>query len=473
MKRFFSAVASVLICAALIVVVGLIVYQGGYLDKFLSDNSFLNPENVASTLLKHTSSEKQAIKDGTLATQKIEIDSKAAGDVRVPVTQKVAAPGSYGYLAQQSGLSDMKTVQMQKLYHALVQNSYSVTQQKNDKGYYNVAQTVVKNATLDERNIRIAITAFKNDNPQIFWIANVYSYTYQGNDTVVQLYSYIPANECNQMVAQLNAKVSKIVVALPKNLSEFNRELMLYDTMAKSCIYDDAAAANSELWQAYTAYGTLVDGKAVCEGYSRAMQLLLSYANMQCRLVNGEGQNTLHMWNLVYVSNAWYHLDATWNDDDQIESHDYFNLSDAAILADHEISPQVSSLTNDEINGKNGSQHVSYNLSLPACKSNEQNYYRVKGIPIQSFTASADKNVVSALAAAAKRHDKYVSFFIGDTMDYEDAIDKLFHNSPYKYLYYVKAANKLAGDKNHIQYNQTVFFEAKASRGVTLKLSYE
>ena len=474
MKKFFSAVASVLICALLILVVAFALYQGGYLDKFLSNIPFVNSDNMASALLAtHTSSEKQPIKNDALTAKKIEIDSKATNDSYVAVTQKTAVAGSYGYLSQQSGLSNMKTVQMQKLYHVLVQNSYSVTQKKNDKGYYNIAQATIKNVNLDDSDIRVAITAFKNDNPHIFWIANVYSYTYQGKDTIVQLYSCVSADECNRMIAQLNAKVSKMVANLPTKLSEFDRELTLYDTLAKNCSYDDAAAENSELWKSYTAYGALIDGKAVCEGYSRAMQLLLSYANMQCRLVSGEGQNTLHMWNLVRLGNAWYHLDATWNDDDEIISHDYFNLSDSAILADHTISPQISTLTKDQINGKNGSQRVAYNLALPACKSNEQNYFRVKGIAIPAFTASADKSVISALTAAAQRHDQYVSFYIGDQLNYEDTVDKLFHNTPYKYLYYVKEANKAAADKNHIQYSQTVFFQAKASRGVTLKLSYE
>lgn len=475
MKKFFSAIASVLICASLILVVGGVLCQNGTINRFLSDNSFPTLDNVASALLKSNNSNsiKQLKRDDALTAKKIDIDANADDETRAAVTQKISSSGRYAFLSQKSGFYYMKTAQMQKLYQSLTKSSYSVAQNKNSKGYYSVAKVVMKNVKLDESDIRIAITAYKNDNPQIFWIANVYSYMYQGNDTVVQLYSYISAGECSQSVAKLNAKVSRIVSALPADLSEFDRELYLYDTVAKNCSYDDAAAANSDLWQSYTAYGALADGKAVCEGYSRAMQYLLSYANMECRLITGEGQNALHMWNLVNVNNAWYHLDATWSDDDQMMSHNYFNLNDSVIGIDHKISPQASALTKDQINGKNGSQHVAYNLSLPKCTSTQENFFRVKGIEIKGFNSSADKSVISALTSAAQRHEQYVAFYIDNNLDYNDTVDKLFQKTPYKYVYYVKETNKAVANNNRIQYNKTVFVESKNSRGVTLKLSYQ
>ena len=66
-------------------------------------------------------------------------------------------------------------------------------------------------------------------------------------------------------------------------MSELDRELYLFDSLASRCSYDTEAASNGENWKAYTQYGALVDGKAVCEGYARAMQSLLSCGGWKVR----------------------------------------------------------------------------------------------------------------------------------------------------------------------------------------------
>lgn len=68
-----------------------------------------------------------------------------------------------------------------------------------------------------------------------------------------------------------------------------------------------------------TAYGALVKGESVCEGYSRAFKSVMDKLGIPCVLVNGvfrHGENTLelHMWCEVQIDEKWYAVDATMDD---------------------------------------------------------------------------------------------------------------------------------------------------------------
>ncbi|WP_329902973.1 hypothetical protein [Porphyromonas pogonae] len=64
--------------------------------------------------------------------------------------------------------------------------------------------------------------------------------------------------------------------------------------------------------QAHDAYGSLVTGKAVCEGYSRALFRLLNPLDIQVICCT----SARHMWNRVKLDNSWYNCDVTWDDNE-------------------------------------------------------------------------------------------------------------------------------------------------------------
>ncbi len=70
-----------------------------------------------------------------------------------------------------------------------------------------------------------------------------------------------------------------------------------------------------------TAYGPLVAHESLCEGYSKAMKLVLDKAGIPCVTVQGVYKHTgeqmeLHMWNYVKIDDdgKWYAVDATFDD---------------------------------------------------------------------------------------------------------------------------------------------------------------
>lgn len=139
-------------------------------------------------------------------------------------------------------------------------------------------------------------TAFTWDHPEFFFIGNTYSYEgYQSGgrnyyNTFCLVFT-MNAVERHEASVWLNEKVNALLGAVPENSDAFETELFLHDALLEGCVYDNAAAGDDSPADAYpnafTAYGALVEGKAVCEGYSRAMQLLMHRSEIPCTLVSG------------------------------------------------------------------------------------------------------------------------------------------------------------------------------------------
>ena len=63
---------------------------------------------------------------------------------------------------------------------------------------------------------------------------------------------------------------------------------------------------------AYLAYGALVEGKAVCQGYVAAYDLLLRLEGIDCVAVTCQAAS--HGWTEATLDGVTYHIDPTWGD---------------------------------------------------------------------------------------------------------------------------------------------------------------
>lgn len=184
-------------------------------------------------------------------------------------------------------------------------------------------------------------TAVLYDHPSFFYIQGNY-FLSDSNDgaafrTLTLCYS-MTADERHTARTALEAAVADIREQLPPE--PYDRELYLYDRLMERCTYDAAAAAELKANpQAYTAYGALVEGRAVCEGYARALQLLLTDAGFAGVPVTGFDRSSQngHMWNLVRVNGALYYLDATYDDTEEVPHHRFFNITTQQLLLDRTI----------------------------------------------------------------------------------------------------------------------------------------
>lgn len=188
--------------------------------------------------------------------------------------------------------------------------------------------------------------AFFRDNPRFFYIDRTYSLEgYEKNGKPVYntllLQFTMDAAARDTAIRELDAAAQAILRECPSSEDEFAVELYLHNRLLSVCEYDDHAAAVSsdECANAYSAYGALVEGKAVCEGYAKAMQLLLNARSISATVVLGSAaeDNEAHMWNLVHINGENYYLDPTWNDDESGIRYTYFNVTSAMLSRTHVI----------------------------------------------------------------------------------------------------------------------------------------
>lgn len=152
---------------------------------------------------------------------------------------------------------------------------------------------------------------FLNENPDLFWLEPVCSFEADMNTgTVVRvLLSYEGSLHTEKARADFDAAVRKALQSVPVGAGDAAVCLALHDWLTAHVEYDQADYLPGS---DFSAYGALVDGCCVCEGYARAYSVLLGKCGIESRLVISEELN--HMWNLVKLDGEWYHVDVTWDD---------------------------------------------------------------------------------------------------------------------------------------------------------------
>lgn len=112
-----------------------------------------------------------------------------------------------------------------------------------------------------------------------------------------------------EQISTLENKVNTIINDL--NLDTLDKKaslLKIHDYILSNTIYDNE---NPSLYTS-SAYGSLINGHAVCSGYSDALALFLDKLDIP----NLKVSSTNHVWNLVYIDDTWLHIDLTWDDID-------------------------------------------------------------------------------------------------------------------------------------------------------------
>lgn len=268
--------------------------------------------------------------------------------------------------------SDSDAVVVDTVKYQDVYNNYVLYQQLSatEKVYYGMIYTAVRdhlstettienaegrsvsgirislaNARLSAEETSRLFESFYLDNPEFFFIDRTYSLAGQQinnqnvYDTLILQYT-MNAEQRSAATQQLNTAVQRLLKDRPVTDDDFETELYLHDALLSSCEYDQAATESSTKHpNAYSAYGALVQGKAVCEGYAKAMQILLNSVSIPTTVVRGfsaENQ-TGHMWNLVNINGENYYLDPTWNDGEPHHHYSYFNITSAALKRTHVI----------------------------------------------------------------------------------------------------------------------------------------
>lgn len=388
------------------------------------------------------------------------IAASAAQTKTVNISKGVAPRTEYQKVDQRSAYGALVAQGEKELYGLIGESVYQVSQTKNSMGYYPL-QAVEVPPGLNEARICETLAAFQDDNPQVFWVANAYSIGTLKGKTFLQLYSNLSLQQCDEYNQKFTELVAAAMRSVPSGLNEFGREEAIFRYLTDCCSYDNAAAADPNLWQSYTAYGALVNGKAVCEGYSRAMQLLCGYAGLQCILLRGTGDGGNHMWNGIDIDGNWYHLDVTWCDNTAL-IYNYFNITDQVLAETHQTAPAVSTMSDSQIQNAAGF----YNLVVPRCDSTLANYFLVRGIRVGSPDGLDDGAVVKAMAEQMTAGGKTIAFSVGPDGDFDAAVAELIREMPV----YLRESAKDAGKTLNLK--SISYLTDGPDRGVNVVVPY-
>lgn len=135
----------------------------------------------------------------------------------------------------------------------------------------------------------------------------------------------ITHNYDKRMIYDINNKVNQIISKyITPNMNDKEKIRVIHDYIINTTKYDKNKSENSHL-----AYGALLEGLAICSGYTDAMSIFLYKLNIPNYKISDMDEE--HIWNLVKLDDKWYHLDLTWddpiNDLTDVLSHKYFLIT--------------------------------------------------------------------------------------------------------------------------------------------------
>lgn len=92
----------------------------------------------------------------------------------------------------------------------------------------------------------------------------------------------------------------------------------IFNLICNNVSYDERVSATTRLGQfsseistARTAYGALVNGRTICNGYARGFKAICDKMDLPCWVVCGEKDGVKHAWNIVYLDDKQFFVDCT------------------------------------------------------------------------------------------------------------------------------------------------------------------
>jgi len=141
-----------------------------------------------------------------------------------------------------------------------------------------------------------------------YYAPRAISYSYNEdfiNITVDRGYSVSDINYVNQEIEIILNSIIDI------GMTDEQKIKAVHDYVVLNSYYDTQCYNNSSICDNdHSAIGVLLDGNAVCEGYSHAVDVMLRALRIPTFRVSSDS----HQWNAILVDGVWYHLDATWDD---------------------------------------------------------------------------------------------------------------------------------------------------------------
>lgn len=233
----------------------------------------------------------------------------------------------------------------------------------------NFAEKCYLSDTADTQRVELLFFLVRKECPEVFQLDDSTSYTLwrQGEKvSYVEPHYRMTQEQYQGQLALCKQQVQRIAQGT-ENLSQWDKELHAYDYLTGHCVYDKESA------NAGSAYGALVEGKAKCDGISRAMKWIAEEMGMTCLLLSGGGiyEDVGHAWNCIQVDGRFYDLDVTSDTpfpEEELHRHySGFNVARSLLTSQYDLRENYALFDLPGTDSMSGSWHAKNGSLFDSC----------------------------------------------------------------------------------------------------------
>lgn len=248
--------------------------------------------------------------------------------------------------------------------------------------------------------------------PEIFWSKGDCVFASNRILTLKYPYTYEEIEEKNSLIEK---RAQEILAQINPTGNEYQKSLAIFDYIINHTSYAHDAIGNMDNHtEISTIEGVFLNSSAVCSGYSKAYQYLLSLAGIDAITVTGTAQTPAgegdHAWVAQVVDSEIYFTDPTWGDcyentiSNSFASHIYFLVSSDDIEKTHKLGSI-------------------YNFMK--CTADKNNYFVKEGLYFLEYNQPKTRN---AIKNSLERGENGIELKYADDEAYEKAQNILLDN---------------------------------------------
>ena len=136
------------------------------------------------------------------------------------------------------------------------------------------------------------------------------------NDLDVFVTFTIPFYTNAEQEAVVDMRIAELLtqINLENMKDDYEKIRTIYNWVSTNVVYDYDHLNNEPEYQTMrTAFGALIDGTAVCQGYACLLYRLALELGIDARVITGQGNGENHAWNIITPGDGlYYYLDSTW-----------------------------------------------------------------------------------------------------------------------------------------------------------------
>lgn len=350
----------------------------------------------------------------------LEFSGGESEKIIIPPTPRVIGTGDYGLTYVPENFDRVLDGNIEYFYRSRLtvthQAAYDILLNAISNHEHSVC---VEGCTFDDVS-RIA-ESVEYDHPELFWYR---SFSMAGSE--VTLIYGATAEESAVLQRRIDESVAKYLSNIDDTMSAYDAALRIHVKLISSVDYDtimlnkeksEGGPANDKIDYLRSICGVFINGKAVCEGYARAMQYLLQKCGIECaesaghiKAENGDKKGG-HAWNILKIDGDYYYLDTTWDD----------SSNTVQTVKNNDLGFDYFCITTEELTR---TRYLDMNpLDNPVCTATRANYYYHNDLVLETYDLEKIKTIAKT---AAKNKGKSFTFKCKSRAVFEEALEKLF-----------------------------------------------